>query len=417
MDRLARLATGGPKLRPQLMDALEALEKSHDYSQLPALFATNPGDAKELAYLDDALATSLDQLIRDASPDARRLLWMIALANEPVMLALLKSVWSGESLQEQQSAAPARPDPEPLLRHLVAVGLATEERAGPDDDNPDLTCHELVRERIRRWMSDHETDRANLTENAIRLAYAERLVVVFDARLHEDMTTALQAGSRALVYCVQAGAWDRLGGFASGLVTSARDPRLLEGLLPHLETAAESAPEGMPRRRCLGYLPDAMWRAGHPDASLRFYEQAAKQARTDAKAGGEDASQAWQDLAWITFNWANALRETGDLDAARERLLRECRGRETSGHTCHQRHRQRTGSPAHRLSGPGRRGAAAGGGATGAGGGLVASASLGPVRAGGPGFRVPNPRGYQHPRPRQSSRLCPKRLRIRPAPH
>ena len=102
MDRLARLATGGPALRPQLMQALDALEKSHDHSQLPALFATNPGDAKELAYLDDALATSLDQLIRDASPDARRLLWMIAVANEPVTLGLLKGVWSGESHEQEQ---------------------------------------------------------------------------------------------------------------------------------------------------------------------------------------------------------------------------------------------------------------------------------------------------------------------------
>ena len=259
MDRLARLATGGPALRPQLMQALDALEKSHDHSQLPALFATDPGDAKELAYLEDALATSLDQLIRDASPNARRLLWMIAVANEPVALGLLKGVWSGESHEQEQlrqlremldmlpllppeleemlksmppelraeiDALPpeAGTDPEPLLLHLVAVGLATEERTGPDDDNPDLTCHELVRERIRHWMSDHETDRANLTENAIRLAYAERLEAVFQAIKHQNMTAALQPGSRALVYCVQAGAWDRLGGFASSLVTSTMIP-------------------------------------------------------------------------------------------------------------------------------------------------------------------------------------------------
>ena len=56
--------------------------------------------------------------------------------------------------------APARPDPVPLLRHLVAVGLATEDRTGPDDDNPDFTCHELVRERIRAWMEEHPQDRA-----------------------------------------------------------------------------------------------------------------------------------------------------------------------------------------------------------------------------------------------------------------
>ncbi len=212
-------------------------------------------------------------------------------------------------------------DPEPLLRHLVAVGLVTEDRTGPDDDNPELTCHELVRERIRTWMSNHEQDRANLTENAIRLACAERLAATFKALLHQDMATALQAGSRALVYCVQAGAWDRLGGFASRLVTSASDPRLLEGLLPHLEIAAQSAPEGRPRWSCLCYLADAMKSAGHPDASLRFYEQAATQARTAAEASSEDASQAWADLAVITSNWAGALMLNGNLDAARKRHL------------------------------------------------------------------------------------------------
>jgi len=239
MDRLARLATGGTALRPQLMQALTALESSHDYTQLPALFATGPGDAKELTYLHDALATSLDQLIRDASPDARRLLWMIAVANDPVTLALLQGVWSGEShelehlrqlkqrlerlpqlppeLEEELKALPpevraqldalpaaarARPDPAPLLRYLVAVGLVTEERSGPDDANPELTCHELVRECIRAWMLDHPQDRAELTENTLRLAYAERLEAAFKILLDRNMSLALEAGSRALVYCV-----------------------------------------------------------------------------------------------------------------------------------------------------------------------------------------------------------------------
>ena len=78
------------------------------------------------------------------------------------------------------------------------------------------------------------------------------------------MTAALEAGSRALVYCVQAGAYDRLGGFASGVVTSTSDPRLLEGLLPHLEAAAESAPEGQPRWTCLCYLADALRQSWPP---------------------------------------------------------------------------------------------------------------------------------------------------------
>ncbi len=354
MDRLARLAAGGPALRVQLMQALDMLEKRKDFAHLPELFAAVPGDTKELAYLNDALTTSLDQLIRDASPDARRLLWMIAVANEPVALGLLKGAWSRErreqeqlrkikqmldmlpqlspELQEQLKALPpelraaidalppeAWPDPAPPLSHLVAVGLATEERTGPEDANPDLTCHELVRERILAWMHEHPTDQADLAENAIRLAYAERLEAVFKDVQHKNMTAALAAGSRALVYCVQAGAYDRLGAFAGSVVNSTSDPRLLAGLLPHLEAAAELAPEGRPRWSCLGYLADALRGAGRPAVSLPFFELAATQARTAAEGGGETVRSAWADLAWITGNWATALREVGDLDASRQR--------------------------------------------------------------------------------------------------
>src|SRR5262249_35503564 len=145
---------------------------------------------------------------------------------------------------------PARPDPEPLLSYLLAVGLASEERTAPDDENPDLTCHELVRERIFARMDDHPTDRASFTENSVRLTYAERLEAVSHSLRHENMAAALQAGRRALVYFVQAGSYDRLGSFASDVVTSTSDPRLLEGLLPHLHAAAQSAPEGQPRWRC-----------------------------------------------------------------------------------------------------------------------------------------------------------------------
>jgi tetratricopeptide (TPR) repeat protein len=367
MDRLARLAAA-PALRAQLLQALDTLEKTKDFAQLPALFATSPGDAKELAYLDDALAASLDQLIRNASPDARRLLWMIAVANDPVTLGLLKGVWSGESHKQQQlrrmkqmldmlpslppelqeelkTIAPelramldvlppepsARPEIEPLLRHLVSVGLATEERTGPEDDNPDFTCHELVRERIRVWMEQHPHDRGELTENAIRLAYAERLESVFHALRHQNLADALQAGSRALVFCVQAGAWDRLGGFASGVVTGTHDPRLLEALIPHLRTAAESAPEGEPRWSCLCYLADALRLGGRPDVSLTLYEQAATLARTVAEAGGDGSRQAWSDFAGITGNLAIALVMTGKLDAARQRQLDSAEAEKKAG--------------------------------------------------------------------------------------
>lgn len=367
MDRLARLAADAT-LRPQLLEALATLEKTKDFAQLPALFATQPGDTKELAYLGDALATSLDQLIRESSPDARRVLWMIAVANEPVALGLLKNVWSGEDHEQQQlrqikqmldmlpllppemqeklkamppelraqidalpPAAPARPELAPLLRQLVSLGLATEERTGPEDENPNLVCHELVRERIRAWMAQQPQDRGEFTENAIRLAYAERLAAVFRALQHQNMTAALQAGSRAVVYCVQAEAWDRLGGFASAVVTSTSDPRLLEGLIPHLQTAAESAPEGRPRWSCLCYLADGLDEGGRPDASLPFFEQAAAQARAVAEAGSDGSRQAWVDLAWISGNWAAPLVRTGDLDAARQRRLESAEASRQAG--------------------------------------------------------------------------------------
>lgn len=368
MDRLARLATGGPALRPQLLQALEALESSHDHSRLPALFATEAG-AKDLAYLNDALAASLDQLIADAGPDARRLLWMIAVANEPVTYGLLLGAWSGETfeherlrrmkemldelpglppeLQEELKAMPPevhaaiaalppapsdRPDPAPLLRHLVAVGLATEERSEADDSSSGLFCHELVRERIGVWMNDHPEDRRVLTEDAIRLAYAERLQVVFEALQHESLATALEAGSRALVYCVQAEAWDRLANFAGGVVVRTSDPRLLEALLPHLEAAAESAPEGRARWSCLSCLADALQKAGRPDASLPLYEQATIQVRAVAgEAGQRDRPQAWADLAAITGNWAGALRLTGDLDGSRQRHLESAEAERQAG--------------------------------------------------------------------------------------
>lgn len=366
MDRLARLAAA-PELRPKLLQALETLEQNKDFANLPALFAVKSGDAKELAYLDDALAASLDQLIADAGADARRLLWIIALANEPVELDLLAGVWSGETFKQQQlrqikqmlddlpqlpqelqeklqamppelralidelPEPPARPEIGSLLNYLLSVGLATGERAGMNDDNPWLTCHELVRERIAAWMERQAQNRGNLAENAIRLAYAERLEAAFDLLQHRNMSAALAAGSRALVYCVQAQAWDRLGSFAGRLVTGAKNPQLLQALIPHLQTAAESAPEGKARWSCLTYLADALAGSGSPDLSLTFYQQAAMPARAAAEAGGENSSQAWSDLAWTAGNWAIALAMTGDLDAAYRRQLEAAEAEKTAG--------------------------------------------------------------------------------------
>ncbi len=320
MDRLARLATGDPDLREQLLAALEAIEKNHDATQLPGLFTIERGDTAEVAYLEDALATSIDALIRGASLEARRLLWMIAIANEPVEFELIERIWRGSELA--------------LLRgHLVATGLAGEERAGPKDEILSLTCHELVRERIRAWIEDpeHSGDFADLPENAIRLAYAEWLESAFEALRHENLTTALQAGRRALIYCLQAQTWDRLRNFAGGVVTSSNHPVFLGSLIPHLQTAAETAPKGRARWNCLTYLADALARGGRPDASLPFFEQAAAQVRPVAETGGEGARPAWADLAAILGNWSNALCDVGNLHAACRYRLESAEAHRSAG--------------------------------------------------------------------------------------
>ncbi len=367
MDRLARLATGGPELRAQLMAALAAIETTHDSTHLPELFATERGDPTELAYLEDALGTSIDELIRAASPEARRLLWMIAVANEPLAGGLLWSVWRGEDFEQEQlrqlkhliettsslptkfqaylqamppevrekvdalQPAEERPDPVPLLAHLLAVGLVGEEHATPGAEQSEFTCHEVVRERIRAWMTNASQDRAGLTENAIRLAYSERLEAVFYRLVHEDMTTALEAGRRALVYCVQAEQWDRLTSFANGVVTSAQNPVLIQNLISHFQAAAEVAPEGRPRWTCLANLADALRLAGHPDNSLPFYEQASEQARTASKSGDPDARVDREAFASITSNWAVALAMSGNLAASQQRQMESAKAFQLAG--------------------------------------------------------------------------------------
>ena len=359
MDRLVKLAAQ-PALRQQLQQAISTLEARSGFAELPALCSSKPGNALEQAYLQDALEVSLDQLLTYSSAEARQLLWVISVANEPVTLDLLSVVWHGEEseqmqqmrqikqwlellpqqqqevpeeekaflnnlpqeeLSELQALPPAvgsKQDIAPLLHQLVRLGLVNEALEGFEDSNPEISCHELVRERIRVWMQEQKSEQADWPENLIRLAYADQLAAYFKSMQHKNMAAALQAGSRAIVYCVQAGAYAKLGDFASDIVTSTYDPRLLQSLLPHLRSAAEAAPEGEPRWRCLGYLADALSRGGQPEASLPFYLQAAAQARAVAEAGAAGASQAWRDLGAICANAANVFRAIGQLEAARQ---------------------------------------------------------------------------------------------------
>jgi tetratricopeptide (TPR) repeat protein len=314
MDRLTRLAAD-PALHEQLLEALETLEHTGNFASLPDLFATTPNNQQERSYLDNALAVSLDQFIQHLSVERRQLLWVVSLANDPVTLVFLKIVTAEFKLAKESTPGE---EIAALLRTLVSVGLVNESRRDPVDDNPRLTCHELVRERIQLWMEQSADERGGLDENVIRLAYAHLLKSYFLAMRHKDMASALQAGSQALIYCVQAQAWDQMEDFVSSLVTSTRDPVMVNALIPHLQTAAETVLEDQQRLFFLNCLADVLVSAGQLDASLQAYLQAVSLARAATEDDEGDTQEAWGRLAVVCCNRAIVYSTLGKFDDARE---------------------------------------------------------------------------------------------------
>ena len=146
------------------------------------------------------------------------MLWVIAIANEPVTLDLLQKICT-DLVPRIESV--------PLVRQLVATGLVTEDQVGLVDGFPDFICHEFVRERICIWMDEHPKERGDLTLTSIWLTFAKQLEVLFKDLQHQDMTSAIQVGSRALVHYIQAGAYDRFDSLANNVITSTEDKRAL----------------------------------------------------------------------------------------------------------------------------------------------------------------------------------------------
>jgi len=133
--------------REALAQALDDLD-TKGLDRLPDVFAPRLSEAeqdRERAYLEDVAVGAVDLLIHRASPDARRLLWVVTLAAEPVTEALIQGVWS--------DGAAAVPPAGPLLAELTGAGLLTEDETGI------YGFHELVRERTDAWMADHPEDK------------------------------------------------------------------------------------------------------------------------------------------------------------------------------------------------------------------------------------------------------------------
>jgi len=299
MNRLAALADN----RAALTQAIESLQNK-GWRSLPDLFAplSEKDREEERKYLNDAAIGSVDFLIEKLSPDARRLLWMITQANEPVTEGLIQSIFAG--------------DVAPLLKELGSTGLISEENKDTSDSAA-YSFHELVRERMSEWMKTHESEKRGLTEEQIWVAYGEWYAAMFNqfetSGQENAMSAASESGRRALTYMVRAKAFEKIGGFVSGLVTGTKDPTLLRGVIAELKSVAEQIPAGEQRWSLRTYLADALMQSGRPDQSLALYEQAVVEAET---------AENWSDVGWICGNWAAALGDVGQLDMAKATYLR-----------------------------------------------------------------------------------------------
>jgi tetratricopeptide (TPR) repeat protein len=371
LERLSALA-GKPSDLSQALDTL----KDKGFKALPDLFQrvkSAEQQAKERDYLEDVAVDSVDLLLRRVSPAARRLLWVVTQANEPVSEGLLERVWSGKTLEDerlerlrsmlkhveqlpesvrtkfqemppelrqrlqQESSGDARQASPvgPLLEELHSAGLLTLEQ--PDGSRRDASSmpaevqamaamflsqsgggaiyefHELVRERVVAWMEAHPDERGSRTPEQTWVAFGELYAAAFEQLIVGSREWAAEAGRRALSYLVRARYFDLLDSFASEFIVSTRDPELLRQVIAQLRAVADEVPPGRSRWLLRMNLGVALQRAGRPDLAL---DQIAK-AAADA-----EAAEDWSGLDAIYGNWASALGDAGHLDASTTMYLR-----------------------------------------------------------------------------------------------
>jgi tetratricopeptide (TPR) repeat protein len=295
--------------RDEIDGALNKIQ-GEGFKSLPDLFAKGKDEAQrdlEYKYLNDVAIGAVDLLIGRLIPETRGLLWVVTRAGEPVPEGLIKEVWGSE--------------PAMLLGTLCGTGLVTRE-----GDPPYYAFHELVAERATAWMEHHPADRGENTEAAVWQAFGAWYGRLFHtlraSRKPGSRDEAVEMGRRGIRYLVRARAFESLGSFAGGVVTSTSDPALLGQVIADLQAVAADAPVGKARWKLRTYLADALRLAGRPDQALHLYEQAAEEA---------EAAADWSDVGWICHNWAGALIGVGQLDRARETYLRSAEAKRRAG--------------------------------------------------------------------------------------
>jgi tetratricopeptide (TPR) repeat protein len=351
LDRVLRVGRGHPFIlerlgtlasdRVALADALARLERK-GLKELPDLFVlskTNAQTKVEQDYLEDVAVGSIDLLIERLAPEARRLLWLITLANEPVREELLEGVWAGHGglpiawlLAALHAAGLVSVEDEPTSMTMhngqeSAAGAAGAHALGPAWT---YAFHEIVRERAQAWMDAHPTERAGSTVESVWVAYGKYYAAQSRTLLSSGMDgardMAAEAGRRALVYLARGRAFEVLDGFAGLLVTSTHDPTLLRSMIVELAVATEAMPVdrryARTRWRLRVDLAVALDNAGQPDQALALLEQALSEA---------EAAGSWDDVAVIASHWSNALSALDRLDAAKAARLRSAEAHRKHG--------------------------------------------------------------------------------------
>src|SRR6185436_20002229 len=110
--------------REALAQALHDLD-TQGLDRLPDVFAPHLFAAerdRERRYLEDVAIGAVNLLLHRALPDARRLLWVVTLAAEPVSEVLIQEVWE----DGDAAVTPAGP----LLAELTGAGLLSVEETG-----------------------------------------------------------------------------------------------------------------------------------------------------------------------------------------------------------------------------------------------------------------------------------------------
>ncbi|WP_197041277.1 CHAT domain-containing protein [Chondromyces apiculatus] len=343
--------------RPVLEDALArlgALEGGLPAGSLPG----GRGDAERAwALLEDVGACLVDLLLERLSLGARRLLWGMSLASEPV------PAWMIEDLGSK--LLPGEERPRAALAEICAAGLAVREEEQARGTVYEF--HDLIAERVTVWMEQHPEERAEVSTEDLYRCFGERYTAAFrnalpmlqqgllttpppgedtrprsspvsstDARTRPPSTPISESrpraarrsrelcaelGRRSVRYLVRGRAFQALSAFGSAAFMGAGDASLVAEVVADLAAAADHG-EGPTRWRARVSLADALRGARQVDASLPLYEQAASEAATDDH---------WADLGVILTKWATALAQDGRLDEARALFERGAEAKRRAG--------------------------------------------------------------------------------------